>query len=227
MKVLIISDGHGAIDNLRLLKSEAEQCDFVIFGGDFAAFNKPETGLPFLKELVKLHDTVFAVLGNCDEPDFIEHLDAAGISIEKSLSQYEGLMLTGSGGGSKFTGTTPYERTDEELVSDLHLVEENFSEDESPINNLIVVAHNPPHKTKLDKVAPLVHVGSPLIRSFIEKHQPLLVVSGHIHESFATDTLGNSVLVNPGALVEGRYARAEINGNKKQGFSVSVELKQL
>lgn len=53
-----------------------------------------------------------------------------------------------------------------------------------------------------------------------------MVVSGHIHESFAVDKIGETVLVNPGALMEGRYALAEITKNEN-GFEVSVELKTL
>jgi Icc-related predicted phosphoesterase len=71
-------------------------------------------------------------------------------------------------------------------------------------------------------------VGSPLIRSFIEARQPLLVVSGHIHESFAIDTIGSSTLVNPGSLAEGRYAVAEITGGNGKPFAIaSIELKTL
>lgn len=226
MKLLIISDGHGAVEKLHALKSVAQSVDMVLFGGDFAEFNRLETGRPFLQELLKLHDTVFAVIGNCDPPDFRTEIEESGISIESSLSHFDGFLLAGSGGGSKFTGATPNERSDEDLVSDLHAAEA-LSEKADIINNLIIVTHNPPHKTALDKVAPLVHVGSPLIRAFIERYQPLLAVSGHIHESFAIDTIGKTLLVNPGSLAEGRYALAEITGTAAEGFSVSAELKQL
>jgi hypothetical protein len=48
-----------------------------------------------------------------------------------------------------------------------------------------------------------VHVGSRAIRQFIERHQPPLVLSGHIHESpriscSYRDAIGRTVVVNPG-----------------------------
>jgi hypothetical protein len=71
-------------------------------------------------------------------------------------------------------------------------------------------------------------VGSPLIREFIEKWKPLLVLSGHIHESAAVDAIGPTRMVNPGSLAEGKYALAEISGGGKVPFEVSsLELKTL
>jgi len=232
MRVLIISDGHGDVDQLDRIAAIAESADFVLFGGDFAALGQPETGQPFLKRLAALHDRVFAVTGNCDEMDFRDTLDEYDIGIEGSLSYYNGLILTGSGGASVFTGDTPNERADEELVGDLRLVAESVPEDSPNAagawNNLVVIMHNPPKDTALDIVGKDAHVGSPLLRAFIETYQPLLVVSGHIHESAAVDAIGTTALVNPGSLAEGRYAVAEISGGRTQPFAVtSIELKQL
>ena len=65
MKLLIISDGHGDLEKLKRIKPVAGGVDALIFGGDFAAFKKIETGAPFLNELLKIHKNIFAVLGNC------------------------------------------------------------------------------------------------------------------------------------------------------------------
>ncbi len=245
VKILIISDGHGAIGQLNKLEAEFADADLVLFGGDFAAFGDPETGLPFLERLTALHDRVFAVSGNCDDIDFRDTLDQYDIGVEACFSYFNGLMFIGSGGGSKHTGVTPNERADVDLAADLRLVGEQTdysaeagaaaggSDAERAVpdgawNNLIVIAHNPPKDTKLDLVSGGIHVGSPLIRAFIERFQPLLVLSGHIHESFAIDTLGSTTLINPGALVEGRYAVATVSGGAKQSWKIeSIELKQL
>jgi len=241
MRILIISDGHGAKDPLDRLGPVMKDADAVLFGGDFAEVGKPETGKPFLERLAHAHDRVFAVTGNADDPLFRDSLDEYDISIEGSLSYYCGLVLSGSGGGSKFDGTTPNERTDEELVRDLHLVaecagdenpeEENSVKDVSSgelWNNLILVIHNPPKDTKLDVITNGAHVGSPLIRDFIEKYKPLLAVSGHIHESAAIDKIGGTTLINPGALFEGKYAIAEISGGGKKPFVIdSIALESL
>ena len=205
MKILLISDGHGAIDNLRSLKDKTKDIDMILFAGDFAAFNKPETGLPFLEELRKIHKNIYAVLGNCDEPSFIEELKKTNINIQATTQYFGDFAIVGSGGASKFTGATPNERSDEELVSD---IEKAYIKKEG--EPLIIVTHNPPHSLKIDKVAPFVHVGSKLIRHFIEQNQPILAVSGHIHEAYGEDHIGSTLTVNPGALCDGRYAIVEI-----------------
>ena len=71
----------------------------------------------------------------------------------------------------------------------------------------VFLFHSPPYKTKLDRAAldgkmidyvPLdVHVGSIAIKRFIKKHQPLLTLHGHVHESASItgswkDKIGNT-----------------------------------
>ena len=67
----------------------------------------------------------------------------------------------------------------------------------------LYVCHTPPHATRCDMIGAGVHVGSRALREFILRHQPPLVLSGHIHESPRVssawrDTLGRTVVVNPG-----------------------------
>lgn len=73
----------------------------------------------------------------------------------------------------------------------------------APIAETVMVLHSPPRDTCCDMTASRMHVGSRAIRDFVERHQPPLVVSGHIHESPRVtsayrDTIGRSVVVNPG-----------------------------
>lgn len=221
MKILLISDGHGSLDKLKMLTPIAQDVDCIFFAGDFAAFNKEETGLPFLKELEVLHKNVYSVLGNCDPPSFIKELENYKMNVQACVQHFNDFVIVGSGGASKFTGATPNERTDDELISDI--INNYTKKDEEP---LILITHNPPYGTKTDKVAPLVHVGSKSIRKFIENVKPVMTVSGHIHEAFGVDNIGETVTVNPGALCDGRYAIAEIR-KEKDRYTVSVELKTL
>lgn len=80
--------------------------------------------------------------------------------------------------------------------------------------NCIFNLHCPPHDTGIDS-APLLDnelrpqigiqgvemapVGSLAVREAIEKHQPLLGLHGHIHESKGAVSLGRTLCINPGS----------------------------
>jgi len=70
-------------------------------------------------------------------------------------------------------------------------------------SDALYVCHSPPHDTRCDMIGADAHVGSRSLRTFIERHQPPLVLSGHIHESPRVssawhDVIGRTVVVNPG-----------------------------
>jgi Icc-related predicted phosphoesterase len=54
-----------------------------------------------------------------------------------------------------------------------------------------------------------MHVGSRAVRTFLERTECHVCICGHIHEAAGTDRLGEAVLINPGMLAEGGYARIE------------------
>ena len=114
----------GNLEVLDKMDEVFKQAGGVIFAGDFAKFGNEETGLPALEKLCSRHDTIFSVIGNCDNPSFIEEIEKRDISVEKQLVMYEGLAFAGSGGGSKFTGTTPNEKSEEELMADFKIITE-------------------------------------------------------------------------------------------------------
>ncbi len=224
MKFLVISDLHGNLEVLDKMDEIFKQADGVIFAGDFAKFGNEETGLPALEKLCSKHDTIFSVIGNCDNPLFIEETEKHDISVEKQLVMYEGLAFAGSGGGSKFTGTTPNEKSEEELMADFKIITE---QGEQEWNNLIAVSHNPPKNTDCDKISSGVHVGSELFTQFIEQYKPLAVVTGHIHESAGICKVGATTVINPGALLEEKYAWLEVAKENGEWKVVSAELKSL
>ena len=87
--------------------------------------------------------------------------------------------------------------------------------------------HNPPKDTDCDMIPGGIHVGSALLRSFIEKYEPVLVVTGHIHESAGISRVGSSTVVNPGSLAEGKYAVVELDNAGGTWSVKSAELKSL
>lgn len=227
MKILVISDLHAHNEVLDKMDDLFGQADAVIFGGDFAECFKPETGKSALDALCSKHDTIFAVLGNCDNELFLKDLEEKDISVEKSLVFHEGLAFAGSGGGTKFTGKTEFEREEDEIMSDFDIVLNSIKEtgDSSLWKSLILISHNPPVCGLLDSFDGEHHAGSQKFTDFIKENQPLAVVCGHIHEGTGIGKIGNTVVINPGSLGEkGTYVWLEV---EKEGDGWTVTNTQL
>ena len=213
MKLLVISDLHAHNDVLDKMDSLFEQADAVIFGGDFAECFKPETGKDALEKLCSKHENIFAVLGNCDNEDFLEELEAQDVSVEKSLAFHEGLAFAGSGGGTYFTGKTEFERTEDECLSDFDIVKNSVEQtgDASLWQSLILISHNPPVGETIDSFDGEHHAGSQKFTDFIKENKPLAVVCCHIHEGAGIEKFGDTVVINPGSLGEaGSYVWLEV-----------------
>ena len=232
MHLLILSDIHGDFSRAGKIEEEFKKADAVLFAGDFSKLFKTETGLPILNEVMEKNENLLAVLGNCDAPDLLKELEKKDVSVQGELVFRDGLFFAGAGGALKFTGDTENERDEDDLMSDLQVVRDRFAEyqdSENPgrWNNLVLIVHQPPKDTKLDKITAGIHVGSPALTEFIKEYQPLLLVSGHIHESAAIDTLGNTVMINPGSFAEGKYAVVQIQKENGEWKVASSSLKKV
>ncbi|MEK7449366.1 MAG: hypothetical protein AAB019_07770, partial [Planctomycetota bacterium] len=132
------------------------------------------------------------------------------------------IAFLGIGGSLPCPGHTPNEATEDELGAWLDEAVAGLD----PAIPLIMVSHQPPWGTLVDKILNGAHTGSLAIRDFILKKQPLICFSGHVHEGRGVDSLGKTKLINPGPLREGRYAYAEIE-NQPVGKPVDVKIKVL
>ena len=213
MKLLVISDLHAHNDVLDKMDDIFSKADAVLFAGDFAECFKPETGEEALEKLCSKHDTIFAVLGNCDNEVFMQDLEDKDICVEKALVFHEGLAISGSGGGTIFTGKTEFERTEEDILSDYDVVVNSVEQsgDNSLWRDMILISHNPPKGEVVDAVNPTLHAGSQKFTDFIIEHKPLAVICGHIHEGCGTEKIGDTLVINPGSLGEkGTYYWLEL-----------------
>ena len=72
-----------------------------------------------------------------------------------------------------------------------------------------------------------IHVGSKSKKKKKKKTEPVLVVTGHIHESAAIDKIGETVVINPGSLAEGKYACVTVEKENGLWKITGSELKTL
>ena len=235
MHLLILSDIHGDFSRAGKIEEEFKKADVVLFAGDFSKLFKTETGLPILNEVMEKNENLLAGLHSRDTYRLIhvlKELEKKDVSVQGELVFRDGLFFAGAGGALKFTGDTANERDEDDLMSDLQVVRDRFAEyqdSETPgrWNNLVLIVHQPPKDTKLDKITAGIHVGSSALTEFIKEYQPLLLVSGHIHESAAIDTLGNTVMINPGSFAEGKYAVVQIQKENGEWKVASSSLKKV
>jgi hypothetical protein len=67
----------------------------------------------------------------------------------------------------------------------------------------------------------MIHAGSTAVRASIEKHQPLVGLHGHIHESKGFVRIGRTLCLNPGSEYgDGilRGAIVSLEGNRVKEF---------
>ena len=76
---------------------------------------------------------------------------------------------------------------------------------------LAIVSHTPPKNTKVDLAFSGTHAGSASLRDFIERKKPNIVFCGHIHEAKGIDSIGDTVIVNPGPVRHGSCAIASLD----------------
>lgn len=156
---------------------------------------------------------VFTMLGNDDAPKLADVLRGAERSIyaEDGIVELPGGFEMASFGYSTPTPWhTPRELEEEEMATRLDEVIGRLSDPKHAVFNL----HCPPAGTHLDQAAKLddelrpvvdasglvmTSVGSTAVREAIERHQPLLGLHGHVHESPGSERLGTTVCVNPGS----------------------------
>jgi len=132
------------------------------------------------------------------------------------LGEYQ---LLSSAWASPTPWDSPRELPEEELEEKLEQLAANLEPGVPTIFNL----HCPPFDSGLDMAPQLtddlrvvhrggeqviVPVGSRAVRAMIERHQPLLGLHGHIHESRHATRIGRTLCLNPGSA----YAEGVIDG---------------
>jgi hypothetical protein len=202
MKIVAMTDLHGNTSGIEGLADELAAADVVLLAGDLTNFGSRRDAARILNAVREHNDSVLAVHGNCDRPDVADYLSEEGISLHARSVERDGVVFLGLGGSLPAPAGTPSEYDEDELAAFLRQGAEG-ADDSLP---WVLVSHQPAADTALDRVRGGRHVGSRSVRAFIERHEPLVCFSGHIHEADGTDTIGPTKLINPGPLRHGGYA---------------------
>lgn len=206
MKVMFLVDLHGKGGELYPTLPDMDDIDLVLLGGDISHYGGRRQVALIINNIRKRCPNILAVAGNCDRPEVDPYLLELEIGLDQTTREVEGVTFSGLSAGLPFGGC-PYERTEEDYEKACESLPER------DVKPHILITHQPAYETACDLTRGR-HVGSKSIRDYIEKAQPELVLSGHIHESIGTDTLGESRLANPGPWAAGRLLTFEIEQGK-------------
>jgi uncharacterized protein len=172
----------------------------------------------------------FVCPGNDDQFEVDEVIASARRveACEGRVVEIDGFQLASTGWSNRTPWDTYREEDEPELAKRIETV---VSEVTAPPERTIFSLHCPPHGSGLDEAQELtedmklkdagrapVPLGSTAVREAIERHQPLLSLHGHIHESRGNTRIGRTLCINPGSSYEqGELLGAvvDLEGGKK------------
>lgn len=156
---------------------------------------------------------LYVMLGNDDEPALAEVLAESPLQVtceDLPVELADGIQMLSCGIANPTPWDSPREIPEDELAAHLETLVSGLGDPGRSVFNL----HVPPKGTALDQapeldasLKPVVRggsvamtsAGSRAVRELIERHQPLVALHGHIHESRAMTKIGRTVCINPGS----------------------------
>ena len=210
MKIVFVTDLHGAMRSVERLVDLPDRSDLLLVGGDVTNFGGVEVARKVLAPLRAHFPRVLCVNGNVDQPEILPWLVDEGLSVHGAGVDVGGAFVIGLGGSNRTPMRTPSEYSEEAMADLLRQGHESRAPTVGDLP-IIVVTHTPPRHTRADRLWLGTHVGSTAVRAFVEEHEPALCLCGHVHESRTLDVLGPTTICNPGAFSQGGYATIEVS----------------
>ncbi len=207
MKLLVLADIHGSLDYINYIETVIGPCDGIVVAGDITDFGGARQAETVLSALKLYKKPILAVPGNCDSAGVDKVLSQNNFSLHGIGLEWGNFQFVGVGGSLPCPGATINEAGEETFRKVLQDALSNLKSKD----NLVLVTHQPAWGIDLDMSGNGRHTGSRAVREFIEQYQPVLAISGHMHEAYGLDKLGTTTLINPGPFRNGRYAIVEVN----------------
>jgi len=206
---IAFGDIHESTNLLDSIPGLAE-AEGVIVTGDITNCGSHDAAQEVIEAIVAINPRVLAQPGNMDTETVQNYLIERDMDIHLRVRELSpGLGLMGVGLSTPTPFGTPGEVPESTLVKWL---DETYEKAQG-FEKLICAVHEPPFESGLDTIGNGQPVGSPGVREFIERAQPDVVLTGHIHEASGMAKIGGTSVINPGMLAGGGYVRIEfLNG---------------
>jgi Icc-related predicted phosphoesterase len=183
----------------------------IIISGDITNRGGRRRANQLLKSVSAINSNIYAQIGNMDRAEITDYLDEKGWNIHakgKQLAEDIGIMGVGYSTPTPFR--TPSEVPDAMLGKWLSIGYEQIKH----LPKLILVAHDPPFGSKTAELPSGENVGNKSVLEFIQRVQPDICLTGHIHEANTEDFIGKTKVLNPGMLCMGGYALIQLKEDK-------------
>jgi Icc-related predicted phosphoesterase len=210
MKIVSFGDVHMATRNLARMDKILRHTDLIIVSGDLTNFGGISDARRVLDDVRNACPHVLALPGNLDRREVTSFLENEGVALHGKGVVVDGIGIFGCGGSNITPFNTPTELTEDEIYETL---KRGYASVQG-CRPLVMVCHTPPFETKCDRIVGGKPVGSTAARRFIQEVQPDLCISGHIHESAASDAIGPTMVINAGPFKGGGYIIIHAEGSR-------------
>ncbi len=175
----------------------------------------------------------YVMTGNDDPPELREMIGQSSIVTDpedRLIDLGEGMTMISCGWSNRTPWNSPREMDEDDLDRHMEKLAAEVPNAQRSVFNL----HVPPIRTAIDQapklnesLKPVVKggavlmesVGSEAVRRVIERHQPMLSLHGHIHESRGAIKIGRTLCINPGSeYADGVLQGALIEINARKGI---------
>lgn len=213
---IALGDIHDRVDAIGRI-AHLDQAEAVLLSGDLTNIGQRDDAIRILDAFTPKAKRIFAQIGNMDTVAVERVLSERGANVHgKVVDLGKNVCLASVGYSSLTPFGTPSEASEEQLCQWTHAVLEEANE----FDQVILMIHNPPLGEIVDRLQSGVHVGSPGVRNLIERYQPDIVITGHIHEAMGQEFIGQSLVLNPGSFMDGGYVRID---ETTQGLTATLE----
>jgi len=203
MRSIVISDIHAKTSTAELVNAAADRygADSILILGDVTHFGPVSVAVDYISSLKR---NVYAIPGNCDPRNFPSAVSKVATDMHGRTVTADGIKIAGLGGSNPTIFNTPFEISEEEIFNSLDPICDDVT---------ILMLHAPAFG-HLDMIPSGMMVGSESARAIVDKHRPLVVLSGHIHEARGVKEVNGTMFLNPGAAKEGYAALLTVENGK-------------
>jgi len=189
MKIFAFVDMHGSLTALKKLveKIKKKKPKVIVCAGDISIFEQKLDY--FIERLSKFNIPFLIIPGNHESEEMLRK--ACSLSKDayylhgQVYDKFDNYLFIGFGGGGFSDRDKKFEKWSKKL---------KINKDKK----VILVLHQPPYKTKLDKLDS-TYAGNKSYRKFVDNNKIDLVICGHLHENAGKeDKINKTFLINPG-----------------------------